>query len=126
MIERGVQVDHAALNRRVVKYSPDSAKKAQQRKQPTADSWRITKTDIKVNGKWMYWYRAVGPGNVPDRIAIDKSDVNLADLQSLNVVLKFTGTVGTSGWLLGAKCFEKRCKSFVGRSAEIDPHTHRL
>ncbi len=36
MAERGVQVDHATFNRRVVKYSQDIAKTAQIRKYPTA------------------------------------------------------------------------------------------
>lgn len=35
--------------------------------------------------------RAVGTNGVPDRIAIDKSGANLAGLQSLNAILKFTG-----------------------------------
>jgi len=35
--------------------------------------------------------RAVRTNGVPDRIAIDKSGANLAGLQSLNVILKFTG-----------------------------------
>lgn len=33
MAERGILVDHATLNRWVVKYSPDIAKAAQMRKQ---------------------------------------------------------------------------------------------
>ena len=77
-------------------------------------------TYIKVRGKWTYLYRAVdrdgqtldfmlserrdtaaarrfferavGTNGVPERIAIDKSGANLAGLQSLNVILKFTGT----------------------------------
>lgn len=36
--------------------------------------------------------RAVGTNGVPDRITIEKSGANLAGLQSLNVILKFTGT----------------------------------
>lgn len=59
MAERGVQVDHATLNRWVVKYSPDIAKMVQARKQPIAGSWRMDETYIKVNGRWMYLYRAV-------------------------------------------------------------------
>ena len=79
----------------------------------------IDETYIKVRGKWTYLYRtvdrdgqtldfmlserrdtaaarrffkrAVGTNGVPDRIAIDKSGANLAGLQSLNVILKFTG-----------------------------------
>jgi putative transposase len=74
---------------------------------------------IKVRGKWTYLYRAVDRdgqtldfmlserrdtaaarrffkravsiNGIPDRIAIDKSGANLAGLQSLNVILKFTG-----------------------------------
>ncbi len=59
MAERGVQIDHATLNRWVVKYSPDIAKAAQTRKQTTAGSWRMDETYIKVKGKWMYLYQAV-------------------------------------------------------------------
>ena len=46
MAERGVQIDHATLNRWVVKYSPDIAKAAQQKKRPTAASWRMPSRDI--------------------------------------------------------------------------------
>ena len=45
MAERGVQVEHATLNRWVVKYSPDIAKA---RKQATAGSWRIPSRDIAL------------------------------------------------------------------------------
>jgi putative transposase len=119
MAERGVEIDHATLNRWVVKFSPLIAESAQARKKPTAISWRMDETYIKVRGKWTYLYRAVdrdgqtldfmlserrdtaaarkffkravGTNGVPDRIAIDKSGANLAGLQSLNVILKFTG-----------------------------------
>ena len=118
MAERGVEIDHATLNRWVVKFSPLIAANAQARKRPTAISWRMDETYIKVRGKWTYLYRAVdrdgqtldfmlserrdtaatrkffkravGTNGVPDRIAIDKSGANLAGLQSLNVILKFT------------------------------------
>ena len=54
--ERGVNIDHATLNRWVVKYSPLIAAKAQAKKRPTAVSWRMDETYIKVKGKWMYYY----------------------------------------------------------------------
>jgi len=120
MAERGVEVDHATLNRWVVKFSPLIAANAQVRKKPTAISWRMDETYIKVRGKWTYLYRAVdrdgqtldfmlserrdaaaarrffkravGANGVPERIAIDKSGANLAGVQSLNVILKFTGS----------------------------------
>ena len=119
MAERGVEIDHATLNRWVVKFSPLIAANAQARKKPTAVSWRMDETYIKVRGKWMYHYRAVdrdgqtldfmlserrdaaaarrffkravAVNGVPERIAIDKSGANLAGLQKLNVILKFTG-----------------------------------
>jgi len=50
MTERGVQIDHETLNRWVVKYSPDIAKRVQIRKSPTAVSWRMDETYIKVKG----------------------------------------------------------------------------
>ena len=59
MAERGVSVDHATLDRWVVKFSPLIAAKAQARKRPTAVSWRMDETYIKVKGKWTYLYRAV-------------------------------------------------------------------
>lgn len=119
MAERGVTVDHATLNRWVVRYSPLLAAQAQARKRPTATSWRMDETYIKVKGRWTYLYRsvdrdgqtldfmlserrdlaaarrffkrAIGTNGVPDRVVIDKSGANLAGLQALNVILKFTG-----------------------------------
>lgn len=118
--ERGVQVDHATLNRWVVKFAPLIAAQAQRRKQPTANSWRVDETYIRVKGRWTYLYRAVdrdgqtldfmlserrdlaaarrffkqamAANGVPDRIVIDKSGANLAGLQAVNVILKFTNS----------------------------------
>ena len=50
LAERGVVVDHATLNRWVVKFAPLIAARAQARKRPTASSWRIDETYIKVKG----------------------------------------------------------------------------
>ena len=118
LAERGVFVDHATLNRWVVKFSSLIAANAQAKKRPTAISWRIDETYIKVRGRWTYLYRAVdrdgqtldfmlserrdtaaarrffkraiGTNGVPDRVVIDKSGANLAGLQAVNVILKFT------------------------------------
>ena len=59
MEERGADVDHATLNRWVVKFSPLIAAHAQARKRPSAVSWRMDETYIKVKGRWTYYYRAV-------------------------------------------------------------------
>lgn len=119
LAERGVHVDHATLNRWVVKYAPQIAARAQARKRPTATSWRMDETYIKVKGRWTYLYRAVDrdgqtldfmlserrdlaaarrffwraikTNGLPERVVIDKSGANLAGLQAVNVILKFTG-----------------------------------
>ncbi len=59
MAEREVMVDHATLNRWVVKYSPLAAHAAQKRKTKTVESWRMDETYVKVRGEWAYLYRAV-------------------------------------------------------------------
>jgi putative transposase len=48
MEERGAEVDQATLNRWVVKFGPLMAVQAQSRKKPTAVSWRMDETYIKV------------------------------------------------------------------------------
>lgn len=119
LAERGVAVDHATLNRWVVKFGPLIADRAQARKRATTKSWRMDETYIKVKGRWTYLYRAVdrdgqtldfmlserrnlaaarrffkraiAANDLPDRVVIDKSGANLAGLQAVNVILKFTG-----------------------------------
>ena len=44
MAERGVNVDHATLNRWVAKYSPLIADNARRRKAPINRSWRMDET----------------------------------------------------------------------------------
>lgn len=111
LAERGVSVDHAILNRWVVRYSPQIAGQAQMRKRCTARSWRVDETYLKVRGKWTYLYRAVdrdgqtldfilserrdlaaarrffkkaiATNGVPERVVIDKSGANLAGLQAV-------------------------------------------
>ena len=119
MAERGVVVDHATLNRWVVKYAPLIADEARKRKASGANSWRADETYIRVKGRWVYLYRAVdrdgqtldfmlsetrnhaaatdffwktlGSNGVPDRIVIDKSGANKAGLNTVNEFLYLLG-----------------------------------
>lgn len=121
LAERGVSVDHPALNRWVIRYLLRIAAQAQMRKRCTARSWGVDETHLKVRGKWTYLYRAVdrdgqtldfmlsgrrdlatarrffknaiATNSVPERVVIDKSGSNLAGLQAVNTILKFTGPV---------------------------------
>ena len=120
LAERGIKVDHATLNRWVVKYASVLAAVAQKRKAQTAPSWRLYETYIKVRGEWCYLYRAVGrngqtldfmlsehrdeaaalrflaraiPSNgLPNACAIDKSGANTAGLKGMNADLKNVGS----------------------------------
>ena len=59
MRERGVAVDHSTLNRWVIKYAPEVAKRFRRCQRPVGRSWRLDETYVKIKGKWAYLYRAV-------------------------------------------------------------------
>ena len=59
MGERGVAVDHATLNRWVIKYAPEFEKQFRRRQRSVGKSWRMDETYVKIKGKWAYLYRAV-------------------------------------------------------------------
>ena len=48
--ERGVPVDHATIQRWVVKYSPQLEEAFHRRKRPVWVSWRMDETYIKIKG----------------------------------------------------------------------------
>jgi putative transposase len=52
MQERGVSVDHATINRWVLKYSPQLEAAFHHRKRPVWISWHMDETYIKVKGQW--------------------------------------------------------------------------
>ena len=52
MAERGVPVDHATLNRWVIKYSPQLEEAFHRRKRSVWSSWRMEETYIRVKGAW--------------------------------------------------------------------------
>ena len=112
MNERGVKVDHATVQRWVVEYSPQLMEQARKVIKPSAGSWRMDETYIKVKGDWVYLYRAVdkfgntidfmlsqkrdkpaatrfftqaiGHAGLPEKIVIDKSGANTASINAIN------------------------------------------
>ena len=50
MEERRVSVDHATINRWVLKYSPPLEEAFHYRKRPVGSSWRMDETYIRVKG----------------------------------------------------------------------------
>jgi putative transposase len=112
MEERGVDVEHATINRWVVKYSPQLEGAFHRCKRPVWTSWRMDETYIKVKGEWTYLYRAVDKTGqtidfllteqrneraatrfltkairrhgVPEKITIDGSEANAAAIRSYN------------------------------------------
>jgi putative transposase len=114
MEERGVSVDHATINRWVLKYSPPLEEAFHHRKRPVWRSWRMDETYIKVKGQWRYLYHAVDKTGqtmdfllteprderaalrflikairrhgAPEKITIDGSEANAAAIRSYNEI----------------------------------------
>jgi len=112
MQERGVPVDHATIQRWVVKYSPLLEAAFHRRKRSVWLSWRMDETYIKVKGQWYSLYRAVDKTGqtidflltehrdeaaarrfltkairrhgVPEKITINGSEANAAAISSYN------------------------------------------
>jgi putative transposase len=110
--ERGVPIDHATIQRWVVKYSPLLEEAFHRRKRAVWVSWRMDETYIKIKGVWRYLYRAVDKQGqtidfllteqrdeeaalrflkkairrhgVPEKITIDGSAANEAAIKSYN------------------------------------------
>ena len=112
---RVAQVDHATLQRWVIRFVPLIDAAVRKRKKPIGNSWRMDETYIKVNGCWVYLYRAVDSlgstiefllrkhrdadaakaffrkafkyNGHPEKIAIDKSGSNISALKAANKTL---------------------------------------
>ena len=79
MAERGVELDHATINRWVIKYSPQLEEAFHRRKRPVWVSWRMDETYIKVKGEWKYLYRAVDKhGQTIDFLLTEQRDEEAA------------------------------------------------
>ena len=112
MMIRGAKIDHETLQRWLKRFVSLIDKRVRQRKKPVNGSWRMDETYIKLNGKWVYLYRAVDKeGNtidfllrakrdavaakaffrkafrengMPDKVTVDKSGSNKAALDYFN------------------------------------------
>jgi putative transposase len=79
MEERGVLLDHATIQRWVVKYSPQLEEAFHQRKRPVWRSWRMDETYIRLKGEWRYLYRAVDKhGQTIDFLLTEQRDQEAA------------------------------------------------
>src|SRR5271156_4980184 len=92
MGERGVEVDHSTLHRRVLKYVPALEKVSLARKRPVGRNWRLDETYVRVKGAWKYLYRAVDKaGNTVDFLLTAKRDRKAA----LRFLCRAVGQHGT-------------------------------
>ena len=80
MAERGLSVDHATVNRWVIKYSPKlETAFTKQHKKAVGRRWRMDETYIKVKGQWVYLYRSVDKlGDTVDFMLSKKRDEKAA------------------------------------------------
>ena len=57
--ERGIQVDPATINRWVVKFGPEIARRSYPKRCFRGLDWYVDETYVRVSGKWRYLWRAV-------------------------------------------------------------------
>src|SRR3954464_4190317 len=89
-LERGLEVDHATLNRWVLAYAPRIERRLRVFRQPHCGSIRVDETYIKVRGQWRYLYRAVDKHGTP----VDFLLTAKRDLESVGRAHRFTGFTG--------------------------------
>jgi transposase-like protein len=65
MGERGVAVDHATLNRWVLKDAAEGEKQFRRQQRPGGRSWRPDETCVRMKGKGASLYRAVDTAGQP-------------------------------------------------------------
>ena len=77
--DRGVHVDHTTLFRWIQAYAPELDKRVRPHLRPTNGFWRVDETYIRVEGEWVYLYRAVdATGQTIDFLLSPKRDAAAA------------------------------------------------
>ena len=112
MMIRGAEIDHSTVQRWVKRFVSLIDQRVRGRKKPVNGSWHMDETYIKLNGSWVYLYRAVDrcgdtidfllrakrdataakaffrkafkENGRPEKVAIDKSGSNKAALDFFN------------------------------------------
>jgi transposase-like protein len=59
LAERGIEVDHVTVYRRVQLFTPLLAEAARPCRHAVGGRWRTDETYVKVSGRWRYVYRAI-------------------------------------------------------------------
>ena len=112
MEERGINVDHATINRWVIKYSPQLEAEFHRRKRSVWRSWRMDETYIKVRGEWKYLYRAVDKfGKTIDFLLTEQRDEKAAR-KFLNKAIGRHGGVPEKITIDGSAAHEAAIKSY--------------
>ena len=110
MQERGVTVDHATVNRWVLKYAPSREEVFHRRKRPVWRSWRMDETYIRVKGEWRYLYRAVDTcGQTIDFLLTEQHDERAA--------LRFLTQSDPAPWRTGEDHHRWECGQRGGHQA---------
>ena len=112
MMIRGATIDHSTLQRWVERFVRLIDERVRKRKRPVNSSWRMDETYIRLNGKWVYLYRAVDKygdtidfllrakrdgaaakaffrkafkeNGIPEKVTVDKSGYNKCALDFFN------------------------------------------
>jgi len=79
MEDRGITLTHTTILRWARRYLPEFEKRWSRFARPVRGSWRMDETYIKVDGRWVYLYRAVDKaGRTVDFLLSRNRDMNAA------------------------------------------------
>jgi putative transposase len=127
MQARGVLVDHATINRWVLRYSPQLEAAFHRRKPPVWRSWRMDETYIRVKGHWYYLYRAVDQGGQTMDFLLTEPRDESAARRFLAKAMRRHGVPKTIT-ITGSEGVVKLTVSLVSRLPHMSysPHEHTI